>query len=103
MKQRWIWMGGLALALVLLVLLLNTEARYLSFIDSLDEVTTQIRWTSAQMETEADTGKTVLKLNFDIVFANTSALPMWVEAINTALYFNDESVGSYTISEGNYE
>lgn len=103
MKQRWVWITGSAIGLVLLVLLLTTEARYLSFIDSLDEVNTEVRWASSRLESDPATGRSVLNLTFEILFSNTSTLPMWVEAINTQLYFNDESIGSFTISEGNYE
>lgn len=103
MKQRWVWIAGATVALVLLILLLTTEARYLSFIDSLDEVDTEVRWTGTRLDTDPETGRSALNLAFDIVFSNTSALPMWVEAINTQLFFNTESIGSFTISEGNYE
>lgn len=103
MKQRWVWIVGSTVGLVLLVLLLTTEARYLSFIDSLDEVNTEVRWAGTQLDTDPETGRSVLNLTFDIVFSNTSSLPMWVEAINTQLFFNAESVGSFTISEGNHQ
>lgn len=103
MKQRGVWIAGSTVGLLLLGLLVITEARYLNFIGSLDDVNTQVQWVQSRLETDPQTGRRVLNLTFDVLFSNTSTLPLWVEAISTELYFDSEYIGHFDISEGNYK
>lgn len=97
MKVKLIWAGALALAVVMGLLLANTEGHYIQFITSLSEVSTQVVWAKS----EAKPDETLL--TFNIVFHNTSPLPMWVEVINTQCYIAEEFAGTYTTTEGNYQ
>jgi hypothetical protein len=95
-KTKLIWAGALALAVVMGLLLVLTEGRYIQFITSLSEVTTQVVWAKS----EAKPDETLL--TFNVLFHNTSPLPLWVEVINTQLTIAGDFAGTYTTTEGNY-
>lgn len=96
MKRLWIWAGLWLVTFVMAGMMVTTEARYLRFVDSLDEVDTQVRWTGTHATAER------VQLLFEVEFFNGSSLPLWVEAINTAVQLDGEFAGAYTISEGRY-
>jgi hypothetical protein len=97
MKIKLLWASALALVLVLGALLVNTEGRYLQFVVSLGDIDTKIVWI------KTDAGPEMTLLTFNVVFHNTSKLPMWVEAINTQMYLGGEFAGAPSITEGSYE
>jgi len=96
MKSKYIWGSALLLAVILAALLVRTEGRYLQFTRSLSQLNAQIHWA----KTEVGAERTVL--SFEVIFHNTSTLPIWVEAVNTQLSIGGKSAGGYSITEGNY-
>ncbi len=92
-----LWLFAFGLAAVSALLLVNVEARYLDFIESLDDINVTVRWAGLEPSPE----KTVLR--FDVIFHNGSEDVLWVEAINVQLFLDDEYAGAYSIVEGRHE
>lgn len=96
MKSKYIWSSALLLVVILAALLVRTEGQYLQFTRSLSQLDAQIHW----IKTEVGPERTVL--SFEVIFHNTSTLPIWVEALNTQLSIGGKFAGGYSITEGNY-
>ncbi len=89
MRPRWVWVGACAVAVALLLLLARTEARYLRFIDSLDEVETEL--TLAETAPDPADPQRIL-LRFELRVANRSELPVALEAYSVNVIIGEEHV-----------
>jgi hypothetical protein len=97
------WLAALGLSVVSAFLLLDVEARYIDFIESLDDITVEVRWVDTRDEQQPQEGSEKVTLSFEVLFHNASEDVLWVEAINTQLFLNGQYLGAYSIVEGRHE
>lgn len=93
---RTVWLSTLLVTVAAVLLLADTERRYLHFLGEFNEIETSLRWErSVPAEDEPK-----LTLRFKAGFDNQSSLPMVVEALNTQFYIDGEYAGAFSIAEG---
>ncbi len=96
-KDLVLWLSALAIALLAALFVIETESRYVSFLEGSEDVEIELLW-SEKLEDEGEK----VTLHFEALVRNGSAWPLAVEALNTQLYLEGEYAGAYSIQEGRY-
>lgn len=95
LRPRVIWLSVILVSAVAVLILADTERRYMNVLQDLDEVQTNLAWE----RTEIAPDEAKINVRFQAQVRNESDFPLAVETVDTQLHIDGQYAGAYSITD----